>query len=208
MNHVFISYCREDRKFAKGCQIRLAENHLTAWRDDSIPGGEDWRSQIDNAIKEAFALIVVITPASKRSEYVTYEWAYAWGAGVKVIPLLLKKTEVHPRLASLQYLDFTRRIRPWERLIDLLREAKESKPQGPKITRQLPVPIKDPTRKRAYDKMIEALRDEKWTWRTIKRLASIGGLPEKVALDVLASDPNIEFSRGDKGQKLAKLNMR
>ena len=79
MNHIFISHCHEDRKFAKSCQTRLSENGFTAWRSDSIPAGEDWRKEIDKAIKEAFALVVVITPESKASEYVTYEWAFAWG---------------------------------------------------------------------------------------------------------------------------------
>ena len=100
MNHLFISHCHEDRKFAKGLQTRLKENGFASWRSDSIPGGEDWRREIDKAIKDAFALIVVITPKAKASEYVTYEWAFAWGAEVKVIPLLLKKTEIHPRLES------------------------------------------------------------------------------------------------------------
>lgn len=78
MNHIFISHCRKDRKFARGCQTRLSENGFTGWRSDSIPGGDDWRKEIDKAIKEALALIVVITPDSKASEYVTYEWAFAW----------------------------------------------------------------------------------------------------------------------------------
>jgi hypothetical protein len=62
-----------------------------------------------------------MTPEAKESEYVTYEWAYATGAGVKVVPLMVKTTQMHPRLESLQYLDFTnRRARPWDRLIEEL----------------------------------------------------------------------------------------
>src|SRR5882757_6753373 len=106
MNYVFISHCQKDRKFAKGCEVKLSEKGFTAWRSDGIPGGEDWRREIDKAIKEAFALVVVITSESKGSEDVTYEWAFAWGAGVKVIPVLLKKTQIRPRLESIQYLDF------------------------------------------------------------------------------------------------------
>ena len=71
-----------------------------------------------------------MTPAAKASEYVTYEWAFAWGAGIKVIPILLKETELHPRLETLQNLDFTNRnARPWDALIELLHEAQSSKPQ-------------------------------------------------------------------------------
>jgi hypothetical protein len=208
MDHVFISHCREDRKFAKGCQTKLREKGLTAWRDESIPGGEDWRRQIDKAIKEAFAVVVVITPASKASEYVTYEWAFAWGAGVKVIPVLLKKTQIHPRLESLQYLDFTRRARPWDELFDLLQEAKASKPQEPKTPKREPVTIENKNQQMAYAQMMAALNDEKWTWRTIHKLATIGQVSDKVALETLASDPNVVFGIGEKGQKIAKLKRR
>ena len=208
MNHVFISHCQEDRKFAKGCQARLTKKGLTAWRDDSIPGGEDWRREIDKAIKEAFALIVVITPESKASEYVTYEWAFAWGVGVKVIPVLLKRTQIHPRLESLQYLDFTRRVRPWDKLFDLLQEAKASKPQEPKTPKIQPAKIEKKNQQKPYARMIAALADEKWTWRTIHKLAIIGQVSEKVAMEILAHDPNVAFRIGEKGQRIAKLRMR
>jgi hypothetical protein len=208
MNHVFISHCQKDRKFARGCEAKLTEKGLTAWRSDGIPGGEDWRKEIDKAIKEAFALVVVITPESKASEYVTYEWAFAWGAGVKVIPVLLKKTQIHPRLESLQYLDFTARARPWNKLFDLLLEAMASKPQEPKSSKPERILIEDKNRQRAYAKMLAALRDEKWPWRTIRRLAIIGGVPQKVAAEILAQDPNVDFAIGGRGQKIAKLNAR
>ena len=207
MNHVFISHCHENLKFAKGCQARLKENGFAAWRSDNIPGGEDWRKEIDKAITEAFALVVVITPESKASEYVTYEWAFAWGAGVKVIPVLLKKTQIHPRLESLQYLDFTTRARPWDKLVNLLREAKASKPQESKPSKP-DIVMEDKNRQRAYAKMMAALRDEKWPWRTIRRLAIIGEVPQKVAMEILAHDPNIDFARGGRGQKIAKLNVK
>ena len=41
-----------------------------------------------------------------------------------VIPVMLKKTELHPRLEALQYLDFTNRtVRPWEQLLEEIRAA-------------------------------------------------------------------------------------
>jgi hypothetical protein len=129
MNHIFISHSHEDNDFAENLQNRLREADLTAWRDTDIAGGEDWREEIDRAIKEAFALLVVMTDEAKRSEYVAYEWAFALGNRVKVVPILLQQTTLHPRLESLQYLDFTnRRARPWETLITLLSELRHSAP--------------------------------------------------------------------------------
>ena len=69
-------------------------------------------------------LALLMTPEAKSSEYVTYEWAFAWGVGIKVIPIMLRATQLHPRLEALQYLDFTNaKSRPWDRLIEEMRAA-------------------------------------------------------------------------------------
>jgi HEAT repeat protein len=87
---------------------------------------------------------VVMTPKAKESEYVTYEWAFAWGAGVRVIPILLKPTELHPRLEALQYLDFTNRMaRPWDKLIEALQEAADAyTPHTVRVPRNVPSVVK------------------------------------------------------------------
>jgi hypothetical protein len=114
--HVFISYKHEDGDFAQLLIYKIKEAGFETWVDsDRLHAGEDWRVGIDAAIKDAVALVVIMTPEAKTSEYVTYEWAFAWGAGVKVIPVLYKETTLHPRLETLQYLNFTSRTaRPWE----------------------------------------------------------------------------------------------
>ena len=125
MSHVFICYHHNDGDFAENLRSKIEAAGISTWMDDRLRAGEDWRVEIDKAIKEdAVALIVVVTPEAKASEYVTYEWACAWGAGLKVIPVLLKHTGLHPRLEALQYLDFTDRPRrPWERLIEELQKV-------------------------------------------------------------------------------------
>jgi hypothetical protein len=127
MGHVFISYSHEDSDFAEVLINNIEKEGLSIWEDtDRLNAGEDWRSTIDQAIKEAFVLIVVMSPSAKASEYVTYEWAFAWGAGVKIIPVLFKPTELHPRLESLQYLDFSNRsFRPWDNLMKLVKSEAE-----------------------------------------------------------------------------------
>ena len=93
----------------------MKEAGFPTWIDnDQLKAGTDWREEIDHAIKEAFALIVIMSPAAQVSVYVTYEWAFAWGAGIKVIPVVYKETTLHPRLEALHYLNFTSRtVRPW-----------------------------------------------------------------------------------------------
>lgn len=119
MAHIFISYHHSDTRFVEALQSQLLDAEFQTWRDPDLPAGESWREAIDQAIRDAAALALVLSPAGKASPYVNYEWAFALGAGVKVIPLLLGLTmeELHPRLAHLQSLDFTdRNTRPWERL--------------------------------------------------------------------------------------------
>lgn len=120
--HVFLSHSKVDGDFAELMKLRLEREGFTAWIDnDRLEPGIDWRQEIDDSIKKALAVIAVMSPDARASEYVTYEWAFAWGAGVPVIPLMLRDTSLHPRLAALQYLDFTnRRARPWDQLLQTL----------------------------------------------------------------------------------------
>ena len=122
MAQVFISYKREDVDFAENVSSRLEREGFDVWADSKIAAGEEWRNAIDVAIGNSVALIVIMTPEAKASEYVTYEWAFAWGIGIKVIPIMLRPTTLHPRLEALQYLDFTNiKSRPWDKLIEEVR---------------------------------------------------------------------------------------
>ena len=121
MAQVFISYKHDDGDFALILKDRIEQAGFDAWIDDNVQAGEEWREMIDRAIRESMALIVILSPESVASEYVTYEWAYALGAGVPVVPVMLRQTSLHSRLDELHYLDFTnRRARPWTQLIERL----------------------------------------------------------------------------------------
>jgi len=63
---------------------------------------------------------------------------------VRVIPILLKPTELHPRLEALQYLDFSNRVaRPWDALIEALQKAVEADaPHTVRVPRDVPLIIK------------------------------------------------------------------
>jgi len=129
--NVFISYKHDAtiETFVELLHEKLENNGFLPWIDWKLRPGEDWSQGIDTAIKAAFALIVVMTPEARQSEYVTYEWASALGNGVPVIPILFKHTEIHPRLARVQYIDFTRQ-KQWDRLITVLRELEETHSAG------------------------------------------------------------------------------
>lgn len=123
-NFVFISHSHNDADFAELLKLKLEKHGIPVWIDsDKLKIGQDWREEIDLGIKNSLALIVVMTPEAKSSEYVTYEWAYAWGQGKKIFPILLSQTQLHPRLESLQYLNFSNRsTRPWLELIESIKK--------------------------------------------------------------------------------------
>jgi len=128
----FISHAKEDGDFAENLKGRMREEKLDGWIDiDVLEAGVDWRKEIDEAILSSPALVLVLSPDSKNSEYVTYEWAFALGSGLRIVPLMLRDTSIHPRLEVFQYLDFTnRRARPWNRLFSLLNDVVELAPEN------------------------------------------------------------------------------
>jgi hypothetical protein len=128
MGHVFVSYARKDSQFVEMLHQKLKEANFDVWTDSVVRPGNDWRQDIDEAIRNAFAVLVIVTPAAKTSEYVTYEWAYALGLGIKVIPIILKSTPLHPRLEFLQHIEFTAKRGddyPWDRLVEGLLHVKQ-----------------------------------------------------------------------------------
>lgn len=140
--HVFISYKHEDRIFVNQLIHQIQTAGFRVWLDEEqLKAGDNWREGINEAIRMSFAVVLVITPESRLSEFVTYEWAYAQGANVKVIPLLLRPTpRMHPQLEILQYLDFSDSLnQPWNRLIDRIIQVKgEYKPDRISVEQNAP----------------------------------------------------------------------
>jgi HEAT repeat protein len=144
--HVFVAYKHEEKPFVDALIRQVQEAGFQVWVDmEQLRAGENWREEINIAIKDSFAVIVIITPDAKISEYVTYEWAFAQGANIKVIPIMLRETfKMHPQLELLQYLDFTDQSRyPWDKLIQRLSEIQGAKPlQTVTVSRDAPPAVK------------------------------------------------------------------
>lgn len=109
MNNIFLSYASTDSDAAELVKEKLQNFDITVWqdRDGGIKAGDKWRDQIEAGIKSSDAVLILLTPESCASAYVTFEWAYALGLGKRLIPLLWKECEKHPRLESYQHLDFS-----------------------------------------------------------------------------------------------------
>ena len=118
MAQAFMSYASEDAVFADLAMMKLKEAGVQVWIDHgALRAGDEWRNAIDEGISSSDVLLVMLTPQSCKSPYVTYEWVFALGKGIKVIPLLREDCDIHPRLAVLQSLDSGNpRTGPWEAL--------------------------------------------------------------------------------------------
>jgi hypothetical protein len=86
--HVFLSYAREDQAIATVLRNRLDRHGLVVWSDHSLRPGIDWVDTISQALDQAAAVVVVVTPNSVNSEWVTREWSAALRSSKRVIPVL------------------------------------------------------------------------------------------------------------------------
>src|SRR6266511_1903842 len=121
---VFLSYSTKDYFFAELAEIKLGQAGIQLWRDQgNLIAGTDWRQGIETGISNCLAVLIALSDHSAESSYVTYEWAYAIGKGKSVIPLKLNECKMHPRLETIQYLDFSvSGALPWQSLIDRIKE--------------------------------------------------------------------------------------
>lgn len=138
MSHVFISYAADDRSVAARVAKELAKGKRKGWLDiKDIRLGQPWREEIDDALRSAEVVIVILTPESCRSQYLTYEWSFALGAGVRILPLLVTGMSLallHKRLQSLQCLDLSQTAKPWGRLFKELNSASHSRKHEMKLS--------------------------------------------------------------------------
>lgn len=74
---VFLSYAREDKRSAQHLAEALRGESLDVWTDESIAVGENWRAQMADALGQADAMVVLLTPQSVASEWVRRDVAYA-----------------------------------------------------------------------------------------------------------------------------------
>lgn len=93
MRQVFLSYARDDSEWKALVQEAVARAGLQPWTDDRlVPGTPQWAGEIERAIQRSVALVVVLTPAAKGSDWVANEVAYAQHHDVPVIPVLAEGT--------------------------------------------------------------------------------------------------------------------
>jgi hypothetical protein len=104
---VFISYSRSDSVFVNHLAKWLRESGCNVWQDTAaLRGGQDWTSEIDQAIRASDVILVVLSPSSSASEWVTKETLLALNLDKPVVPILFRDTKIPVQLVDIQFIDF------------------------------------------------------------------------------------------------------
>jgi hypothetical protein len=103
----FFSYSREDSDFAKKLAADLKATGASVWMDQlDIEPGMRWDDAVSRALQGSPRMLVILSPASAKSENVSDEVGFALSRQKQVIPVLYRECEVPFRLARFQYVDF------------------------------------------------------------------------------------------------------
>jgi hypothetical protein len=101
---VFISHASEDEEWASQLARQLRRLGLKAWDPSAeIAPGDNWALEIGRALEESGAMIVLLSPASAKSDSVKREIEYAITSKrfrERLIPVMVKRTTGFPWVLS------------------------------------------------------------------------------------------------------------
>ena len=88
---VFISYSREDADTMHKVEAGLQAAGLIIWTDRGIyPGSPSWKTEIEQAIRDAGCVVVLFSPSAVESRWVRAELDYADAQKKPIYPLLVR----------------------------------------------------------------------------------------------------------------------
>jgi len=76
---VFLSYAHTDKTLARKVAEGLKRAGLDVWSLDELLPGEPWANEVAQALREAEAMVVLLTADALSSPYVMSEISYALG---------------------------------------------------------------------------------------------------------------------------------
>jgi transposase-like protein len=101
--HVFLSYSRVDCEYVSRLVEWLEGHGVDAWYDHDIDYGARWEADIERQLDSAAAVLVVMSRAARRSEWVARELARAKERQLPVLPVLLEPDGIVAGAADLQF---------------------------------------------------------------------------------------------------------
>jgi len=122
--HVFVSYAAEDRDAARALAEALVQRGFAVWWDRFLAGGTLWGEEIERAIDKSWAVIVLWSDASVRSDFVRAEARSAAERHI-LIPAFIAACEPPMPFGEYQTLDLTAWDKANPDAIDVVTEALE-----------------------------------------------------------------------------------
>jgi WD40 repeat protein len=118
--HVFISYNRRDRDFVEEVAKFLANADIPVWFDHHIEHGTRWDKVIETQIETCAVFVVVMSQASRESDWVLSELTWAQQEGKKIMPILLEGRPFLP-VVTIEYEDLRTGAMPSPRFVETAR---------------------------------------------------------------------------------------
>jgi len=227
---IFISHISEEAELALTIKSSLANDFLglvdvfASSDTASIAAGANWLEELEAALQDAKSLLVLCSKASLNRPWVNFEVGAAWIRKIPIIPIC--HSGIGPRdlpiplslLQGVRASDEAGLHRLYQHVAQLLACAV---PQGslPKLRAEIDAfergysrkldddfKEKDQRDSMAKERVYDALNDPDHEWRTIERLAILGGVSEEDVLELLVQDRAVRFGRRSKdGKRMAQL---
>lgn len=107
MTKVFVSYAREDGGVVYPLVMRLKRHGVPIWIDEhNIESGMHWDLAIEDALRDASHVLVILSKASVQSQYVRAEIDLALEGKKKIVPILINACTRPIQIRRIQYIDF------------------------------------------------------------------------------------------------------
>lgn len=131
MKHLFLSYSRKDTDVMIRVRDTLRAEGFEVWTDEKLtPGTDQWNQALEQAFANSFAVVVLLSPDSKGSQWVRNEISYANTHGLLIFPILIRGEErdsVPIQLINVQRIDIrTRFLAQMQELVDIMRDHLQS----------------------------------------------------------------------------------
>lgn len=107
--HIFISYSRRNTDMMVTLRQQLTQAGFRVWTDENLVAGTpSWKNAIEQAIQNSFCIVVLMSPDSKKSEWVERELDYAYMLKRRIFPVLVDgapQNAIPFELINIQYVD-------------------------------------------------------------------------------------------------------
>ncbi len=99
MKNIFVSYSRRDGEAVDHIVARLEQDGFNVWIDrEEIKAGELWHEAIVQAVDNAYAFVLMLSPGSATSDNVRKEVDLAEAANKELVPVLLAPVKLPVKL--------------------------------------------------------------------------------------------------------------